>query len=78
MMIEDTEKELAEAGYVHKPEDDNSISIEELLYEIGEMFRKMDANLKRRVEQEEPTVVRVLGGIGKGIVAHLNSLLPSL
>jgi hypothetical protein len=50
MMIEDTEKELAEAGYMHKPEDDNSVSIEELFCEIGEMSRKIDANLRRRGE----------------------------
>jgi hypothetical protein len=48
MKIEVTEKELAKAGYMHKPEDVNSISIEELLCAIGEMSRKMDANLKRR------------------------------
>jgi hypothetical protein len=34
MEIEDIDRELAAAGYIYKPQDNNHISIEELLCEI--------------------------------------------
>ncbi len=50
MEIKDMEKELAESGWVCKPENSNPITTETLLAEIEATARVMDANLKRRVE----------------------------
>jgi hypothetical protein len=48
------------------PEDYSHIPIEELFGKIEDTARKMDANLKRRVELEGTVVVQALGRSKKG------------
>jgi hypothetical protein len=57
MSLEDMEKELAESGWKPKPEDDLSVTEEELPAGIEEIERAVDANLKRSVESTGATPV---------------------
>ncbi len=54
------ERELSESRWLYKPEAVTQICTEELLVEIEELARKMDANLKRRAEWEKSTMAQVL------------------
>ncbi len=45
-----------------KPEDNVSVTTEELLANIEETAKKMDANLKRRIEWKGSTVAQVWNG----------------
>jgi hypothetical protein len=60
MEIEDLEKELAEAGWVFKLENDALVITDKLLDEIEETSQKMDGNVKKRIERRGGSVGQLL------------------
>jgi hypothetical protein len=66
MSIEDMEKELAESRLGPKPGDGSPVTMEELLAEIEDNTRKIDTNLKRRIQWKGRIIRRRTACLGGG------------